>query len=195
MITEQYTSLPYNTIIQEAKAIPRTDHRHFEVYKDLFGFNDNELKNKSILDIGAGDSGFAKEAAKVAKRIVRLDPKYSDTPPEYRNDAITGMVQNLPFQDNTFDETVASISLYWIKTGLNEALLEMIRVTKPEGKVRIFPAALKKGEMAQYSLSTRLVFVSNQRSLSPTLIITKNPSYKPSDWKNEVSNILTCVDI
>lgn len=194
-MTEQLTSLPYNTIIKEAKSVPRTGHRNFRVYNDLFGFSDNELKGKSILDIGAGDCGFAKEATKAARRVIRLDAKYSDTPPEYRNGAITGIVQDLPFQDNTFDETVASISLFWIKTGLNEALLEMIRVTKPEGKIRIFPAALKKGEMAQYSPSTRLVYVSNHRSLSPTLLITKNSSYKPSDWKNEVSNILACIDL
>lgn len=188
-------SLPYNTITEETKLIPRTDHRNFKVYNDLFGFNVNELKGKSILDIDAGDSGFAKEAAKVARRVIRLDPKYSDTPPKYRNGAITGIAQDLPFRDNTFDETVASISLYWIKTGLNEALLEMIRVTKPEGKIRIFPAVLKEGQMAQYSPSTRLVYVNNHRSLSPTLLMTKNHSYKPSDWRNEVSNILACVDL
>lgn len=194
-MTEQLTSLRYNKITDEIKSVLRTDHRNFKVYNNLFGFSDNELKGKSILDIGAGDCGFAKEAAKVARRVIRLDPKYSDTPPEYRNGAITGIVQDLPFQNNIFDETVASISLYWIKTGLDDALLEMIRVTKPEGKVRIFPAALKEGEMAQYSPSTRLVYISNHRSLSPTLLITKNSSYKPSDWRNEVSNILACVDL
>lgn len=188
-------SLPYDKIIEEAKSVPRTNHRDFKVYKDLFGFSDNELKGKSVLDIGAADSKFAEESAGITRRVVRLDLKFSGEPPEYINGAITGIVQDLPFADNSFDETLSAISLYWINTGLNEALLEMIRVTKPEGKIRIFPAALKKGEMAQYSPSTRLVFVSKHRSLSPTLIITKNPSYKPNDWKNEVSNILACVDI
>lgn len=192
---EQRTSLPYDRIIEEAKSVPRTDHRNFKVYKDLFGFSDNELEGKSVLDIGAADSRFAEESAGITRRVVRLDLKFSDIPPEYRNGAITGAVQDLPFADNSFDETLSAISLYWINTGLKEALLEMIRVTKPEGKIRIFPAALKEGEMAQYSPSTRLIYVSRHRSLSPTLVITKDSSYTSNDWKNEVSNILACVDI
>ncbi|OGH19885.1 MAG: hypothetical protein A3D74_04770 [Candidatus Levybacteria bacterium RIFCSPHIGHO2_02_FULL_37_13] len=193
-MNEQLTSLPYDKIAQEVKSSRRTD-RHFEVYKDLFGFTDNDLKNKTILDIGAGDSGFAIEAAKIAKRVIRLDSDYSNRSPEYKSDAITAIAQELPFRDDTFDETLASVSLYWIKTGLNEALSEMIRVTKPEGKIRIYPAFLRVGQMAQYSQSTRLAYVGKHKSLSPTLVITKNPSYKPSDWKNEVSNILACVDL
>jgi len=194
-MTEQLTSLPYDRILQESKSIPRTDHGNLKVYKDLFGFSDNELSGKSILDIGAADSKFAEESAGITRRVVRLDLKFSGEPPKHRSGAITGIVQELPFADNSFDETLSAILLYWINTGLKEALLEMIRVTQPEGKIRVFPAALKKGEMAQYSPSTRLVYVSKHRSLSPTLIITKNSSYRPSDWRSEVSNILSCVDL
>lgn len=114
-MTEQRASLPYDSIIEEAKSVPRTDHRNFKTYKDLFGFNDNELIEKSVLDIGAADSKFAEESAGITRQVVRLDLKFSDKPPEHRNGAITGIVQDLPFADNSFDETLSAISLFWIK--------------------------------------------------------------------------------
>lgn len=190
---EQSTSPRYKDIIKEVESSRRTI-RYFEDYKDLFGFNCKELNGKSILDLGAGDSTFAEDLVGIAKEVVRLDPKYSDNSPEYRKGAIAGIAQNLPFRDNSFDEVLASVSLYWIKTGLDDALLEMIRVTKPEGQIRIFPAEpveLKRSiETVQCSPSTRLAYVSKHKSQLPTLFIKKVPSYKPQDWRNEVSNIM-----
>ena len=191
---EQCTSLTYKNIVEEVKSSRRTI-RNFEDYRDLLGFNYKELSGVTILDLGAGDSTFAKEAVGIEKRVLRLDPKYSEKSPEYRNDALTGIAQNLPFQDNTFDETISSVALYWIKTGLDEALFEMIRVTKPEGKIRIYPAEPaelnKDTEMVQYSSATSLVYVSKKHKAQlPTLFITKVTSYKPEDWRNEVSNIM-----
>ena len=191
---EQRIPLKYDLIRKEVKFSRRTI-RYFEDYEDLFRLNCKELNGKSILDLGAGDSTFAEDTVGVTRDVLRLDPKYSDNPPIYRNYAITGIAQNLPFRDNSFDEVLSSISLYWIKTGLDKALLEMIRVTKPEGKIRIFPAELKKDTKAQYSSSTRLVYVSKHKAHLPTLFITKDSSYNLDDWKNEVSNILTCVDL
>src|SRR3972149_4616514 len=112
---EQRIPLKYDLIRKEVKFSRRTI-RYFEDYEDLFRLNCKELNGKSILDLGAGDSTFAEDTVGVTRDVLRLDPKYSDNPPIYRNYAITGIAQNLPFRDNSFDEVLSSISLYWIKT-------------------------------------------------------------------------------
>jgi len=52
---------------------------------------------------------------------------------------LSAIAQYLPFRKNVFDEVIALYSLYYVKTGLNKAFQEMIRVTKPNGKIRIHP--------------------------------------------------------
>lgn len=191
---EQHIPLNYNDIFKEVESSRRTI-RSSEEYRDLLGFSYRELRGTTILDIGAGDSTFAQELVQKQKRVIRLDPKYSDDLPKCKDDALTGIVQNLPFQDNSFDETISSVALYWVKTGLSEGLLEMIRVTKPDGQIRVYPAEPIewKGDKRSihYSQSTSLAYVSQHKAQLPTLFITKISSYKPDDWRNEVSNIMS----
>lgn len=138
--------LDYKRISCEVEKSVVTD-RSFSFYRTLFGYRRESLSGKLILDVGAGDSSFAATAARHKARAIRLDPQYSLKELSFKwgkKDAVRGIVQELPFQDNVFDETIACYSLTWITSNIRESLLEMIRVTKPNGKIRICPVYPRK---------------------------------------------------
>lgn len=127
------------------------------MYRDILGYRgrEHELAGKTILDVGAGDSGFAEAARRYGARVVQLDPKYDPqpthltvdkrqlyqyTPPQFTEGAIAAVAQQLPFKDNTFDEISALYSVYWMNVGVKTALSEMLRVTKDYGTLTIWPA-------------------------------------------------------
>jgi len=106
--------------------------------------------------------------------------------PEQKKDAVTGFVQYLPFKENSFDETISLYCLYHVKTGLNKAIGEMIRVTKPDGKIRIYP-------VYDVGFTYRL---KNEPSVSmieareaKTLVISKRSNYTADRWQTLASKI------
>jgi SAM-dependent methyltransferase len=115
--------------------------RTYLQYADRFGYLDNEqsLQGKLILDLASGDSPFGVEARKRGATVVMVDPTYSWKPPEHRSNPVAALGQELPFGDGTFDDTLCYWGLPWIHTGRTEVLKEMVRVTKPEGFIKIAP--------------------------------------------------------
>lgn len=176
-------------IREEIEASART-RRGFRTYCEIFDYDQCSLKGKKILDVGAGDSEFVQKARGFGANVIRLDPGYSDlrcTPVDTQG-TVTGIAQDLPFGDNVFDETIVSYSFYWILTHREDAMLEMIRVTKPEGKIKIHPAdPLKVFGKLPPNVS---IIKGIAKGGDPTLVIKKTPAYSPREWRRAILDIL-----
>jgi len=156
--------------------------RKFEEYCDTFGYSRESIKGKMILDVGSGFSDFVQEARAVGAKAVKFDAIYSIRDilfPQQKMNAVTGVAQYLPFNDNVFDETIALYCLYHIKTGLNKAIDEMIRVTKPEGKIRIHPVYDTGYE---YRLKDEPNVSLVEIREAKALVIAKKPDYGTDRW-------------
>lgn len=81
------------------------------------------------------------------------EPKRSDHPnyeeaynstlqSQMKLNAVAAYAQQLPFKNNSFDETIANHTLFWIDTRPDAAIQEMLRVTNDGGYVKIHPAYL-----------------------------------------------------
>jgi SAM-dependent methyltransferase len=163
--------------------------RSFNQYCRMFGYTRENLKNKVILDIGSGFSYFAQEARAFGARVVKLDRNYSILAPEEKEekrDAVTAAAQYLPFKDNIFDETISSYCLYHIETGINKTIQEMIRVTKPNGKIKIHPVY---GIGLTYFLNNEPTLFLGEKEGANTLVICKEPSYSDDRWGALVDKI------
>lgn len=94
------------------------------------------LHNKSILDLGAGEAGFAQEAQKRGIPVICIDRHEPDTIPkgiEY----IIGNANSMPFQENTFDLVVSfggPPSGVESRQQLRRIISEILRVLKPGGE-------------------------------------------------------------
>jgi len=167
--------------------------RKFQEYCETFGYTEKSLKGKAILDVGSGLSDFIQEARAIGAKAVKLDGIYSMRDillPEQKKDAVAGFAQYLPFKDNSFDETISLYCLYHVITGLDKAIGEMIRVTKPDGKTRIYP-------VYDIGFTYRL---KNESSVSmieareaKTLVISKNPNYTADRWQTLANKIASAV--
>ena len=100
-----------------------------------------DLKDKVVLDIGAGTGRLSFAAAKAAKRVYSSEP--CDTLREYMRDRIErehivnmkvldGVVTNLPYEDNTFDVVMSG---HVVGDFYDEEIAEMTRVTKNGGYI------------------------------------------------------------
>lgn len=163
-------------ITTEAAKAFRTG-RDFEDYANQFGYKDreHELKGKKILDIGSGKSSFAFEAEAYGATVISLDPSYKYTSPFSRNNAVAALAQELPFRDGSFDEVIASWSLFWVNTGIENALQEMLRVTRAEGQMKVFPALAKDISHPAIEIYT------HQESQNQTLVVTKTSDVTAED--------------
>jgi ubiquinone/menaquinone biosynthesis C-methylase UbiE len=100
-----------------------------------------------LLEVGCGtgrvtlDFGLYQRVGKTG-RVVALDPsrplldrlQQKRDAAHIRNvEVVQGVAEHLPFPDHTFDVTIAVMSLHF--TAVEQALAEMVRVTKPGGLV------------------------------------------------------------
>lgn len=100
-----------------------------------------DLKNKVVLDVGAGTGRLSFAAARVAKRVYASEP--CDMLREYMRDKIEhehivnmkvldGIVTNLPYEDSTFDVVMSG---HVVGDFYDEEIAEMTRVTKNGGYI------------------------------------------------------------
>lgn len=96
------------------------------------------LKNKSILDVGAGNAQFAQEAQKKGIAVTCIDTEVPEVKPA-NIDYVTGNVITMPFQDDSFDLIVSFYGPpYCIESEqeLRKMISEILRVLKPGGEFR-----------------------------------------------------------
>ncbi|MBI2035793.1 MAG: class I SAM-dependent methyltransferase [Candidatus Liptonbacteria bacterium] len=134
--------------------------RDLSTYLREFRLSVNDLPNKKILDIGSGkQERFSKEASEFGAEVFSINPALQKK--EARNDvkenitsnvsgkklewqerSFAGRGQELPFQDDTFDVVTSLYAVpYFIDSekGRAQALREIIRVLKSDGKAIIAP--------------------------------------------------------
>lgn len=181
-----------NQVGRDALEAARTDRNasfYFHVFD--YGSRGEKIAGKKILNVGAGDSNFSSVVNVSGGKVMDLDAQYAKDPPAQKNNKVAGLAQALPFADETFDETIASYSLYWITTGLDKALLEMLRVTKPGGAVKIYPVS------PHGSLPEIIPFTSLRPGPDEfhTLTIEKDPSVSVDHWQTLIAKILESIKI
>lgn len=167
---------------------PRTFDQYCQEFN--YGPNGEELEGKMILDVGTGDSDFAHESRKRSlARVISLDADYEKNPPPDTSDAIPAFAQKpyLPFKDGRFDEVVSSYLLQWLsEEDMQKALSEMVRVTKDNGMVKIYPARTNNPNI---NLPSHIALVRYVKNGALTLEIKKDPKIPESAWNNAFEQI------
>ena len=105
-------------------------------YKERAMQLNNRFKfaGKTILDLGCGEGGMAKEIAAAYNPSFVSGVDVNNISEEGENYKLAnGDARNLPFEDNSFD-LVYSISTFEHINGIPETLAEVRRVLKPRGK-------------------------------------------------------------
>ncbi|OGF24432.1 hypothetical protein A3H66_03235 [Candidatus Falkowbacteria bacterium RIFCSPLOWO2_02_FULL_45_21] len=128
----------------------RSTDREADQYTDLLSLSDDDIKNKTILDIGTGKGNFVNYAVeKEAELSIGIDPvSYSEAPnklPDNSNGVVLpAKWDSLPSQNEKFDRVVSLFAFpMWVKSWdeLEKGLREIIRVTKKGGIIKLMPAA------------------------------------------------------
>lgn len=123
------------------------DHGFYDYLRRL-GISEqevNDAKGKKWLSVGEGKSNFVAEAAKRGVDSRALDALVKNPFAPERSQI--GLAQKLPFKDQEFDRVVSVwlMDHFFDPKGFNDpqtgkaALIEMIRVTKLQGDIRINP--------------------------------------------------------
>jgi 2-polyprenyl-3-methyl-5-hydroxy-6-metoxy-1,4-benzoquinol methylase len=101
------------------------------------------LKGRKVLEIGCGRGGFSRYLLECGADLVAAD--FSDTAIANTQrllqniaycEAVVADIQDIPFSDNTFDVVVSLETLEHVPDP-DKALTELVRVTKPSGKLVI----------------------------------------------------------
>lgn len=135
-----FNETDYETVLQ--RVAPDKNRKTREYLEGL-----GDLQGLRVLEVGAGtgratiDLGLA-DMVGSSGSIVALDPsmvllqKLADKCREQgirHVEPVQGVAERLPFPDHTFDATIAVFSLHF--TDPEQAVAEMVRVTKPGGLV------------------------------------------------------------
>ena len=109
-------------------------------------FLDNIPKNSIIGDIGCGNGKnmlYRKDCTNIgcdfSENLVKICL-------EKNLNVISGDILNIPFKDNTFDYTICIAVIHHLSTNekRKKAISELLRVTKPNGKILILVWALEQ---------------------------------------------------
>lgn len=140
-----------------------------ETYLNDFGLTREQLKGKTILDLGAGFRQVARDCerlslAKVCSiadvrtdwypiletldraRMMEKDSEELELWRRVNRKSLEGLMQELPFADNSFDMVVSRDALTHVFESaavMAMGMMEALRVVKPEGEVLIFPGWMK----------------------------------------------------
>lgn len=126
-----------------------------EEYEHEFCFSREELKGKTILDLGSGTTDkFAREVkqAGIDAKVVSLSPDLHTSygarssrekvAPDWKIRGVAAIAQQLPFKDNSFDMILGAYSVTYYATtekDVNAYVREIKRVLKKGGEARLVP--------------------------------------------------------
>jgi hypothetical protein len=158
-------------------------------------FGAGVLASGLVLDVGSGDSALPVPVGRGpggagGPGVVRVDIGYGDDPPEQRAGAVAGSADALPFADASFDHTVSSwVTPHVAPEDVFAVLYEMIRVTKPGGKVMVHPTFhLLSRFTCQYPFVYEKRFVDAPGQGS-TLVIDKVPGLDDPQWSEIAADV------
>lgn len=103
---------------------------------------DQDLKEKKILNIGAGKSTLGVVAKKMGATLIDVDPNFYPVGrimTRYGTTPVVAKGEKLPLESKSFDEVLLPFVLCVVDDP--EAILyEALRVVSPKGKIRIYPS-------------------------------------------------------
>lgn len=164
--------------------------RTFDDYCQQFNYDPNGegLKGRMVLDVGTGDSDFAHESReRNLARVISLDADYGKNPPPDTKNIVACFSQKLPFKDGRFDEVISSYLFQWLaEDDISKTLSEMVRVTKDNGMVKIYPA---RAANPNINLPTHIALVQHVQNGDLTLEIKKDTEVSESAWDNAFEQV------
>ena len=164
-IEDKYVKHVYNTIANE---FSNTRYRPWTCVEE---FLDNIPKKSLIGDIGCGNgknmlyrSDCHNYGCDFSQELVKICLKKD-------LNVITGDVLNIPFKDNLFDYTICIAVIHHLSTEekREKSIQELIRITKPGGKIMILVWAFEQESDSRRQFLTQENFV---------------------DWKDKYKNLL-----
>lgn len=120
-------------------------------YKEMFNLSDEALKEKHIVEFGAGATSFNVEMAKLGYKVISIDPMY-----EYPLDQIKNIVSEV------FDGTVREIKQSPKKYNLKSKDELVALVSKREEGMQLFFDDFDKGRKQGRYLSPKEFYEQNQ---------------------------------
>ena len=132
--------------------------KEFESYVEDLQLTSEDFQKK-ILDVGSGSGLFAKWAKdkNINSNIFSLDPIIKK---EERTKSVQAIAQAIPFKDEAFDLVISNCSIPNIfldmgsvKEKVRDSLLEMLRVTKSGGEIRLGRVFLRHEYKSQRELT------------------------------------------
>ncbi|MFA6918537.1 MAG: class I SAM-dependent methyltransferase [Patescibacteria group bacterium] len=121
----------------------------FEETREILNLPIDDMKGMCGLDIGSGSEGvFSKEAEKHGIEVISLNPALgtlfsSNERKKHHGDVISGLVQEMPFKDDTFDFEISYLAIpFFLQTHEQEyrdTFSEVIRTLKPGGSAYFYP--------------------------------------------------------
>lgn len=143
--TGDYTAEEYNRFLSDIRLVNRFAGDNLALRKTLINeVEDNNLKEFSVLDVGAGSGELLRTIAKAARKQNRKATLYGlelnersaesiiEESQEYDEiNAIRGDALRLPFADNSLDYVISSLFTHHLKDEqIIESLKEMSRISK-----------------------------------------------------------------
>ena len=177
----------WEKLIEAQRKIPSNDRDIDEIASEygltlsqFFGI----IKDKAVLDAGAGNSSLKWDAASLHldSEIISLDMDKLEL--QMKPGAnVAGKLEQLPFRDESFDVVLATYSLpLWAKsTHQAKAFLdESLRVLKPDGKLMVAP----------------LISTMARPAIHPTEGVIEHPIFDyPFEMNPRIQNALRDIEI
>lgn len=175
--------------------------RDFNFYCRVFdlGTNGEALQDKYIIDLGSSNSNFIQELQRrdITQRVVSLDPAYEKPNQAIKKGKIAGVGQFLPFTSEIFDMSLAAqVLIFMSPAQIYMTLSEMRRVTKPNGRIKIYPVQpFKKNQVLDLPSYVSVDYYSkNPSDVWHTLDITNRPDINQIQWKEDIEHLITTLD-
>jgi ubiquinone/menaquinone biosynthesis C-methylase UbiE len=135
--------------------LEQAEESDYKKYLEVLELTEEDLKDKEILDVGAGAAIFAKYAKekRISDSIFSLEPI-----DEMQTDkGVKAVIEAVPFKDQAFDMVISSGAYPYIASideddakkieqRLRDGLNEMLRVIKSGGEIRLGPLGFDYAE-------------------------------------------------
>ena len=145
----------YNAISKEF-----SDSR-YRVWKSVASFIDSIELNTINADIGCGNGKNMRYRKDIKFIGMDLCENFVDICKNYNLDVVLGNILSIPFESNYFDNVISIAVIHHLKTKdeRKKAISELIRITKPGGRILIYVWAFEQDVTSKRRFETQDVLV------------------------------------
>ena len=145
----------YNLISKEFS------NTRYKVWKSIAKFLDSIEPNSLNADIGCGNGKNMKYRSDLDFIGLDLCENFVDICRQSKLNVIHGNIMNIPFESNYFDNVISIAVIHHLKTKEERciAIRELIRITKPGGRILIYVWAFEQDSNSKRKFDTQDVLV------------------------------------